>query len=263
MGEPGEILEQFRAEPERAAFLCDIDGTLAPIEDDPDAARVPDEARAALRALVGRYRLVACVSGRRASMARAIVGIDEITYAGNHGLELLGPGEATPRLAPALGDHGAAAAGFVSRLDWQRLAGYGLRLEDKGPIQAIHWRGAADPRLAEQRARELADSASEQGLEPRFGRMIVELRPRVQIDKGSATRELVASSGADRALFGGDDRTDLDAFAALRELRRDGTLDLAVCVGVSSSEAPDEIVRDADLVVSGTPGFLELMRALP
>jgi trehalose-6-phosphatase len=92
--------------------------------------------------------------------------------------------------------------------------------------------------------------------------MVLELRPRVPIDKGSATRELVADSGADRALFGGDDRTDLDAFAALRELRRDGTLDLAVCVGVSSSEAPDEIARDADLVVSGTDGFLELMRAL-
>jgi trehalose-phosphatase len=257
-----EILERFRVEPERAAFLCDVDGTLAPIEEDPEAARVPDEARAALRALVGRYRLVACVSGRRASIARAIVGIDEIAYAGNHGLELLGPGEATPRLAPALGPQGGTAAGFTSRLDRRRLEAVGLRLEDKGPIQAIHWRGASDPRLAGQRARELAELAGDQGLEARFGRMVVELRPRVPIDKGSATRELVTDSGADRALFGGDDRTDLDAFAALRELHRGGRLDLAVCVGVSSSEAPDEIARDADLVVDGTDGFLELMRAL-
>ncbi len=257
-----DALEPLRAEPRRSAILCDIDGTLAPIVEDPEAAAVPDEARAVLRALAGRYLLVACVSGRRASTARRLVGLGELAYAGNHGLELLAPGEAEPRLDPVVDRRGAAAAGFAARLDWRDLESYGLRLEDKGPIQAIHWRGAADVDLAEQRARRLAELGAEEGLVPHFGRMVLELRPTAEVHKGIAVRGLIRDAGASRAMFGGDDRTDLDAFAALRELERDGELDHAVCVGVSSAEGPAEIEAQAELVVSGTDGFLELLRGL-
>lgn len=237
-----EMLEPLRAAPERGAILCDVDGTLAPIVSDPEAAAVPAAARAVLRDLAGRYRLVACVTGRRASAARRMVGLDELTYAGNHGLELLLPGEAEPRLDPALGHHGGAAAGFVSRLDLRDLAMIGMRLEDKGPIQALHWRGAADIDVAEQRARRLAELAAEQGLAPHFGRLVLELRPPVDVNKGVAARRLIGESGADLALFAGDDRTDLDAFAAIRSLQRDGDLERGLCVGVRSSEGPPEIL---------------------
>ncbi len=63
-------------------------------------------------------------------------------------------------------------------------------------------------------------------------------------------------------MFGGDDRTDLDAFVALRELKSVGALDYAVCVGVASAEAPPEIEDRADLVVPGPEAFLELLRSL-
>ncbi len=255
-------LEPLRAGPERAAILCDVDGTLAPIVDDPDAARVPEPARSALRALAVRYRLVACVTGRRAAAARRIVGLDELTYAGNHGLELLVPGDLEPRLDPGLGHHGDVAAGFASRLDWSDLASVGLRLEDKGPIQAVHWRGAPDPERAEQRAAELAELAAEQGLVPHFGRLVLELRPPVAVDKGVAARRLIGGAGAALALFGGDDRTDLDAFTAVRELEREGALERGICVGVASAEGPREITAEADVVVDGTDGFLDLLRSL-
>jgi trehalose 6-phosphate phosphatase len=257
-----EVTEPLRANPARGAVLCDIDGTLAPIVDNPEAAAVPPAARTVLAKLATRYRLVACVSGRRASAARRMVGLDELTYAGNHGLEVLKPGDTSPSLDPALGHRGPAAASFASRLDWGHLDGCGLRLEDKGPIQAIHWRGAADPELASGQAEKIAALAAEQGLVPHFGRMVLELRPLATVDKGIAVRRLVGESGVDAALFGGDDRTDLDAFAALRELSRDGTLATAVCVGVASDEGPEEISSQADLVVDGPAGFLDLLRAL-
>ena len=257
-----DALEPLRAEPRRSAILCDIDGTLAPIVDDPEAAAVPAEAREWLRDLAARYLLVGCVSGRRASAARRMVGVDELVYAGNHGLELLRPGELEPRLDPALGKRGAAAAGFAARLDWRDLERAGLRLEDKGPIQAIHWRAAPDPGLAAQRARGLASLAHEEGLVPHFGRMVLELRPTADVHKGVAVKRLIDEAGAGRAMFGGDDRTDLDAFAALRALEADGALELAVCVGVESDEGPAEIADQADVLVSGADGFATLLRAL-
>jgi trehalose-phosphatase len=190
------------------------------------------------------------------------VGVDEITYLGNHGLERLDPGEVEPKLDPALGHRGAAAAGFVARLDGRRLDGCGMRIEDKGPIQAIHWRTAPDIELAEGQARGVADLAVEQGLHPHFGRMVLELRPVAEVHKGTAVRALVAESEVSAALFGGDDTTDLDAFAALRELAHEGQLERAACVAVASEEAPDELQRRADLVVDGPEGFLDLLRGL-
>jgi trehalose-phosphatase len=256
------ILEPLRADPGSGAILCDIDGTLAPIVTDPEAAEVPPAAQAVLAKLAERYRLVACVSGRRASAARRMVGVDALTYAGNHGLELLGPGESQPRLDPALGHRGSAAAGFVSRLDWNHLSAVGLRAEDKGPIQAIHWRGAADVETAAQRASELALLAEEEGLVPHLGRMVLEIRPLATVHKGIAVRRLVEEAGAANAMFGGDDRTDLDAFAALRDLRGTGELEHAICIGVSSPEAPPEIEDSTDVMVAGPAGFLDLLRGL-
>jgi trehalose-phosphatase len=257
-----DALEPLRAQPERSAVLCDIDGTLAPIVDDPEAARVPDGTCAVLRELARRYLLVGCVSGRRASTARRLVGLDELAYAGNHGLELLLPGDVEPRVDPALGHRAGAAASFAARLDWPDLRTVGLHLEDKGPIQAIHWRRAADPQTAAQRAREVAELAAEEGLVPHLGRMVLELRPTAEVHKGIAVKRMLAEADAARAMFGGDDRTDLDAFAALRELTVSGQLEHGLCVGVDSTEAPPELHAQVDLVVSGTEGFVELLREL-
>ena len=223
-----ELIAPLRAAAGSAAVLCDVDGTLAPIVDDPESATVPVETREVLRALAQRYALVACVSGRRAVEARRLVGIDELTYAGNHGLELLAPGadEAILDLAPTEG--GLAARSFVGELQKSKLGGAGLRLEDKGPIQALHWRTAPDEGAAERLASEVAAAARKAGLDPRWGRRVLEIRPTSGIDKGTAVRRLLSAQRIDRALFGGDDRTDLDAFRALRSLAAEGSLVAAV-----------------------------------
>ncbi|HEY8779949.1 MAG TPA: trehalose-phosphatase [Solirubrobacterales bacterium] len=249
-------------DPSAGAVLTDIDGTLAPIAQDPQQVAVPDGARAVLAELSGRFAVVGCISGRRATEARELVGVDGIAYAGNHGLELLLPGDDEPRLDPLLRDREDAAAHFLSGLDGNGLAAAGLRAEDKGPIQALHWRGADDERAAEGRAREIAAEAGREGLEPRWGRKVLELRPAGGGGKDAAIGALLAEDGVSAAIYGGDDRTDVDAFRRLRELRDQGRLQTAVCVGVNSDEAPAELAENADLTVDGPAGWLAVLRAL-
>jgi trehalose 6-phosphate phosphatase len=255
-------LARLRAEPGRAAILTDVDGTLAPIASRPELAAVPPAASEALLRLSERYGLVGCVSGRQAEEARRLVGVEGIAYAGNHGLELLLPGEAEPRLDPSLEGREGGAAEFVAGLGAGTLADAGLRLEDKGPIQALHWRGAEGEREAEARAHEIAAAAGRAGLEPRWGRKVLELRPAGGGGKDAAVAALLAADGVDAAVYAGDDRTDLDAFRRLRELREAGELAAALCVGVLSPEAPPELAGESDLTVGGPDGWLAMLEAL-
>jgi trehalose 6-phosphate phosphatase len=255
-------LDRLRADPARAAILTDVDGTLAPIAGRPEQAAVPGRARELLEALSGRYGLVGCISGRQAMEARRLVGVNDLAYAGNHGLELLLPGEEAPRLDPGLDGDERAASDFVARLDAEGLASLGLRLEDKGPIQSLHWRGASDERAAEARAHEIAADAGRAKLEPRWGRKVLELRPLGGGGKDAAVAALLAGEEIAAAVYAGDDRTDLDAFRRLRELCEEGRLESALCVGVVSPEAPPELAEECDLAVDGPDGWLELLAGL-
>lgn len=256
------LLEALRADPARTAVLTDVDGTLAPIVERPEQAAVPARATELLRTLSERFGLVGCISGRRALEARRLVGVDEIAYAGNHGLELILPGEEEPRSDPAIAGSERAAAEFVAGLDQEELAALGLRLEDKGPIQSLHWRGAPDERAAEACAREIAAEAGRAKLEPHWGRKVLELRPLGGGGKDAAVAALLAEDGIVTAIYAGDDRTDLDAFRRLRELREEGRLATAICVGVVSPEAPPELEEESDITVAGPEGWLALLEQL-
>jgi trehalose 6-phosphate phosphatase len=257
-----ERIAPVRAEPRAAAVLCDIDGTLAPIVPDPEDAAVPEETREVLRDLSARYALVACVTGRRALEARCIVGVEELTYSGNHGLELLRPGAADPELDPAVADGARRARDFILDLDAADVSAAELRLESKGPIQALHWRGAENEGRARAQAQRIAGAAGAAGLVPHWGRKVLEIRPVADIDKGTAEMRLLEEAAVELAVFGGDDRGDLDAFGALHAMAASGRLRAAVCVGVASDEAPTELFERADAMVDGTTGFLEVLRAL-
>lgn len=223
---------------------------------------MPARASEALRRLSERYGLVGCVSGRRAEEARRLVGVEGIAYAGNHGFELLLPGDEQPRLDPSLEGRERAAAEFVAELDAGALAATGLRLEDKGPIQGLHWRGAEDERAAEALAHEIAVAAGHAGLEARWGRKVLELRPVGGGGKDAAVAALLAADGIAAAVYAGDDRTDLDAFRRLRELREEGELEAAICVGILSEEGPPEIAEESDLQVEGPEGWVAMLEAL-
>jgi trehalose 6-phosphate phosphatase len=257
-----EVVAPLCGDPDASALLFDIDGTLAPIVPDPEDAAVPEGTREVLRRLAWRYALVACVTGRRALAARRLVRGEESVYAGDHGLELLRPGAAEPELDPAIADGARRARDFVLDLDAEDVSSAGLRLESKGPVQALHWRGAADEAAAAHRAQRIAETARAAGLDPHWGRKVVEIRPVAGVDKGTAVAGLLSGKAARRALFGGDDRGDLDAFAALERMVDSGSLRGAVCVGVASKEAPPELAESADVVVDGPEGFLQVLQAL-
>ena len=91
---------------------------------------------------------------------------------------------------------------------------------------------------------------------------MLELRPVGGGGKDAAVAALLGSDGIATAAYAGDDRTDLDAFRRLRQLRDDGELEVAVCVGVSSAEAPPELAEESDLLVDGPAGWLEVLEAL-
>jgi trehalose 6-phosphate phosphatase len=154
------------------------------------------------------------------------------------------------------------AAEFLAGVNDERLQAAGLRREDKGPIQALHWRGSADEAVAESRAHEIANEAGHAGLEPRWGRKVLELRPLGGGGKDGAVGSLLADERLDRATYAGDDRTDLDAFQRLRELQEEGRLGAAVCVGVLSAEGPAELAEECDVTVAGLEGWLSILEWL-
>jgi trehalose 6-phosphate phosphatase len=265
------LLSPLRSDPGRGALLTDVDGTIAPIVFDPADAAVPEKTRELLRGLARRYALVACLSGRRALDARRVVGLDEVAYSGNHGFELLLPGESEVRPDPSLDGHESDAPEFVGGLDRSELERTGIRTEDKGAIVALHWRGASNEGAAESLAQEIASEAEWQGLVPHRGRKVLEIRPNVAINKGIAVAAMIGSfseatntptASIDAALYAGDDRTDVDAFTALRTLAQDGDLSAAVCVGVVSDESPPEVSAEADLTIPGPEGFTRVLEAL-
>src|SRR3954463_2879653 len=257
-----DAIAPLRADPSRAGILLDIDGVLAPIVRHADDAHVPEPTRVPLIAAPRRYGLVACVSGRQAATARRIVSLGSITYVGNHGAELLRGGATEAELDPEVARwapkvHEFADAAWTS--DLQRLR---VRAEDKDVIRAFHWRGAPDEDAAEAAVRGVAERAEAAGLVTHWGRKVLEVRPPVELNKGRGVRRLIEETSIDAAAYVGDDTTDLDAFAALRELVDEQRIAYALCVGVRSDETPEELEARADLLVDGPRGVRTLLAAL-
>ena len=232
------LLARLAAGPERAGILLDIDGTLAPIVADPSQSRVPDETRRELVRLAGRYALVGCLTGRTSEQARRIVGVDEIEYIGEHGLEL----------APEAERWVETLAEFDAHTSWP--------VERKRLTVAFHYRTAPDEASARASLATVAERAREAGLVPRWGRKVLELRPPIDVHKGTAVARMLERRSIDRALFAGDDATDLDGFRAVE------SLPLGVKIAVVSPEAPSGLEDAADIVVHGPPELLELLRLL-
>jgi trehalose 6-phosphate phosphatase len=232
-------LALIAAEPARAALFLDIDGVLAPIVERPADARVPEATRAELERLAGRYGLTACVTGRSSAVAREIVGVDKLRYVGEHGLEL---------------DHRARE--WAGRIHAFADAAAWHDTEAKPLSVAFHYRSVLDEAAARARLEQVAASALDEGFRTRWGRMVLEVLPPVDASKGTAVRRLLGETGLRRALYAGDDTTDLDGFDAL-----DG-LDAAVRVAVVSSEGPTSLGDRADVIVGSTESFVELLRRL-
>ncbi|MDX6437080.1 MAG: trehalose 6-phosphate phosphatase [Gaiellaceae bacterium] len=232
-------ISRLAAEPAKAALFLDVDGVLAPIVPRPEDAHVPDETREELRRLQSRYALVACISGRAGADAARVVGVPELVYVGNHGLELCDDADAW----------GQRLRDFVKEIDWPAT-------EDKGLTASLHYRGMPDEAAARAALEDVKRRAELEGFVARFGRRVLEVLPPLAVDKGTAVRQLLAERRLTRALYAGDDTTDLNGFQAL-----DG-LELSVRIAVASAEGPAELLKAADLIVDSPAELLVLLRRL-
>ncbi|MGE5272496.1 MAG: trehalose-phosphatase [Verrucomicrobiota bacterium] len=236
--ETAKLIARLGERPDAAGVLLDVDGTVAPIVERPEDATVPEATRELLRGLAGRYALVACISGRTEGDARRVVGVDGIIYVGEHGMGL-----------------DRRAVEWADELDLL-VEESGWRPERKEYSAAFHYRTAPDQSAAVASLRKVERRAVELGLRPRWGRKVLEVLPPVAANKGTAIRTLLSGRGLRRALYAGDDATDLEAFRGL-----DG-LDLAVRVAVVSDEGPSALGQAADVIVGGTSELVELLRRL-
>jgi trehalose 6-phosphate phosphatase len=223
-------------------IITDVDGTISEIAPSPAEAGVHPECKAQLARLVERLPLVAAISGRPVLEAKKMVGIDGMVYIGNHGLE---------RWSGGMTDYVEGVEGYRSKLAAARreLADLssigGIHIEDKGVALAIHYRNCPDRERARQLILKQVERArSAEGFKIVEGKMVVELRPSVEVNKGSAVSALIGDYRLAGGIYMGDDASDLDAF---RVMRGDGF----AAVGVLGDETPDEVEREADYTLDG------------
>jgi len=217
MDKLGEIAHQVRGK--AVVLLLDYDGTLTPIVERPEQARLPPELRPVLASLSERA-LVAIVSGRDRSDVAARVGVGNLFYAGSHGFDISGP-----RGWHLKHQRGTKFLPVLDRAEQElreRLGNLpGVQVERKEFGIAAHYRNAHEDDVSTVRkAVELLQDAHADDLRIRTGKKVLELQPRIDWDKGKAATWLLGALQLEPErtvpVYIGDDETDEDAFRALR-----------------------------------------------
>ncbi len=242
----------------RVGLFSDFDGTLTPLFDDPRDTTLAPSMRNALNELSRKMEFVAVVSGRGVAFLRETVGLDGVTYVGNHGLEEWKTGGDRQEFQTQVAD------GLLEYVA-ERVAGIGiagLYVENKGLSLAIHYRNAADPEAARLAVwRMLNVLSAEHSLDIREGKMVLDVATGAGVNKGAAVIRLAREFELTGAISLGDDVTDCDAFDALHELIREGSVKGAA-VAVVDKETPEAVLRKADYRLAGYDEAEEFLRWL-
>ncbi|MBV8463769.1 MAG: trehalose-phosphatase [Acidimicrobiales bacterium] len=245
-------VEPLLVDPRRSAVICDYDGTLSPIVEDPEAARPLVGTVGVLARLARGFGVVAVVSGRPLPfLLEQLRGVpDTVRLAGLYGLEQRGPGGT--RIEPSAEPWASVVRAAATRL--RADAPEGILVEDKRLGVTVHWRTV--PEAAPWGVAAARHEAERTGLRPQEGKMSVELRVPLEVDKGTTIAALSADAVA--VCYFGDDLGDLPAFATLRRLghQPDRT---GVSVAVTGPETPGAVIDAADMTVPGPAGALALL----
>ena len=246
------------------AVMLDVDGTLAPIAPRPGEAAVPAETSRVVAALAALPDVhVVLVSGRAAADARRMVGVANVWVIGNHGFEVVSP-DGDEMEQPELETWRSPIARAARRIAPLVAPVPGVFLEDKGWTLSVHYR-LADSKVVPRLIESVERVAEPLGLRVSRGKMVLEVRPDVRVDKGTAVLRLAAEldalpgkgDGTTQAddgnpsptdaggstLFVGDDRTDEDAFRALRS-RSSRVVTVRVTNGEDIATAAEFSVED-------------------
>jgi trehalose 6-phosphate phosphatase len=260
--------DAFVAVASHAVIGLDMDGTLSPIVADPALAHIHPDAPATLVELAGVVRAIAIITGRPARQALALGGLDEVgTEIANRGRELQVFGQygnerwsshdrrvVSPRPPAGL-------ARFLAELPrtLREAGAQSAYVEEKGLAVAVHTRRMADPAPAlALLTPAVATLALRHGLTTEPGRNVIEVRA-PGVDKGTAVRLIANEVSAEGFLFAGDDLGDVEAFAAVEEMRDQGFATLLVC---SASDEQSELLGRSDVVVHGPEGVIAFLRQL-
>lgn len=239
----------------RFGLFSDLDGTLAPIAPTPEAAHISPRSRELLAELGAELPLLALISGRRAASLAGKVGLPGLVYIGNHGLERWQQGKTSilPDVEPYLQKLQAV------KKELQPLEQDGAFVEDKQITLSFHYRQTPQPeQFASRHHAQIEELVARHGLVLFMGKMVFEVRPPIEMDKGIAFRRLVEEQKLDAALFLGDDVSDLNALRMARRLREENICD-AWGIGVQSDDAPEDLAATADFLAEGVPDVEELL----
>jgi trehalose 6-phosphate phosphatase len=241
-------IEALAEDPARSGLVLDFDGVLSPIVEDPTASAMPEPVAASLARLAPALGLLAVLSGRPAEFLADRVRVTGVRLLGSYGIEQIWDGvrRIDPEAAKWLGPVQEASRVLRDLL----AASPGIRIEEKSVSVAVHWRQAPDRAAAADEVRRVtARIAAETGLRLEPGKLVEELRPPLDVDKGSAVRVLAASEKLSTIAYAGDDLGDIPALLAVREA---GGYALVVDHG---SETDPRLLELADQTCDGTAGF--------
>jgi len=240
----------------RVGVFSDFDGTLTPLFDDFRDTVLPPIIRDTLSELSRKVELVAVVSGRDVRYLHETIGLKSVTYVGNHGLEEWKARGEQPEYRAQV------PVGLVEEVESgvESIGVSGLLVENKGLRVAVHYRNAPDLVAARSAVlQKLERLATSRGLGIKEGKMVWEIGPRVEVNKGTAVRRLAREYELTGAIVLGDDVTDCDAFDALHGLVRERGRKGAA-VAVMDEETPESVLREADYYLSGLEEVEQFLR---
>jgi trehalose 6-phosphate phosphatase len=241
-------IEALAADPARSGLVLDFDGVLSPIIEDPTLSAIPERVAATLARLAARLGLLAVLSGRPVEFLADRVRVTGVRLLGSYGIEQISGGvrRIDPEAKQWLGPVQEASRALRDAL----AASPGIRVEDKSVSVAVHWRQAPDRAAAADQVRRVTERlAAQTGLRLEPGKLVEELRPPVEVDKGSAVSALIASEKPATVAYAGDDLGDIPALLAARAA---GGYAIVVDHG---SETDPRLRELADQTCDGTEGF--------
>lgn len=254
-----EDLEEFKDN--KTAIITDIDGTISEIAPTPNEAVVSSNMRTELIKLKDKFKLVAVVSGRSVLNAKNMVGVEDLLYVGNHGLEYLKDGKIL--MAPGAAGYLDIMKDVGNELKKGKLSKIkGLMFEDKGICLSIHYRGCESPKdVRETILKTIEEIPQYKEVKVSEGRKLVECKPPIGYDKGVILENIIKKYNLEKLIYLGDDITDGDAFYKIKELKNIGKI-RGAGVLVISSEIPSYVKRYPSFFVYGVEEVLKFFKWL-
>ena len=238
------------------ALFSDFDGTLSELNTDPRKAFIDPHCLSAIKRLRSKLPAIAIISGRMATDVRSRVGLDKITYIGNHGAEQIEDGVFSRE--PGKVDDSHLISDVLKYLQ-SRVNISGIFFEYKEISASIHYRCSINRKSAyKELSVALQEAPNIQNLDVFWGRDILEIRPRSGFHKGYALRKLVEKNKIESFVYVGDDTTDVDAFETLRTIRDEGEAN-GLSAAVESKGMNKKLLETADIKIHGIVEMREFL----